>query len=393
MSSPAINTSCHCGANKYSFPVTLPLSKEFTDIHICLCNACRLQTGTPCGTFVKSPTAPFDPDLPPPPTIKVYKSSDIASRYFCKTCGSQLFFRYSLPELCSGESLGFWLASGSVELPEGEKFGIDYVGFVKETKDGGIAGWLIDQGLKITRSFKGDLSSEDIQALEATAMSLEVPQSLEGRCHCSNIKITLSRQAGKPEELPPNTWSDNTDLVIPEWTPQEKKPPVDEKNPWWIRDALEPGMGKRFLGGLCTCNSCRKVAGVEVQSWLFVPTMCIQLTIPGTEETTGWPTRGELTDLEGKWKDIIGVYQSTPGNPGVLRGFCKNCGASLFWDGLTRRNFVDLSGGLFSSRGVKEEGWVEWWTERVSYVEDGENRGPIGKLLENGLKLWKARSE
>ncbi|EPS45798.1 hypothetical protein H072_208 [Dactylellina haptotyla CBS 200.50] len=382
-----LQLNCHCGANKFSFPVTIPLDKTYTDLHLCLCSDCRLQNGTFVGSFVKAPSAPFDPESPPD-SLTIYSSSDIGARYFCSTCSTQLFFQYADLESTNSENKRFWLCTGGLELPNGGKFGIESIGFVKSTPDGGLASW--SPGEEICTTFEGKLTDEEIHALEATAMSQFNPlDTFEGRCQCSNIKLKVSRQTGKPQELPPHAWSDNTDLVIPCWTPKEDQPPIDEKNPWWIRDPQEPGMGKRFLGGLCACKSCRLIAGTEIQSWVFIPTICIEVILPGGE-TTAWPTKEQLLNDE-KFKSLIGTYKSTTGDPGVLRGFCKTCGANLFWDGLTRKNFVDISAGLFTGRGIREEAWIEWWTERVSFVEDADGRHDYGKLLEKGLKEWKGR--
>ncbi|KAF3908866.1 hypothetical protein AA313_de0201884 [Arthrobotrys entomopaga] len=382
-----LTVTCHCGRNAFSIPVTLPLNPKYKNIHICVCSDCRYQNGTLAGTFIPSPSAPFDPESTPE-TLTCYKSSAKASRYFCNTCSSQLFFRYETPEFTKDESQGFFIATGCLELPAGERFGIDSIGYVKDALDGGLASWI--SGEKITTTFDDPLTDEDIHALEAPAMSQQSDtEKLEGACHCGNIKLGISRPTGKQEELPPHTFSDNTDLVIPCWTPKEEQPPIDEKNPWWVRDAQNPGKGKRFLGGLCTCKSCRSIAGAEVQSWVFIPTVCIKVIL-SSGEVVPWPTKEQLEN-EPKYRDIIGTYKSTPGEPGVLRGFCKTCGANIFWDGLTRRNFVDISAGLFTHRGVREEGWIEWWTGRVSYVEDSLERNDIGTLLEKGLKEWKAR--
>ncbi|KAF3908751.1 hypothetical protein ABW21_db0200416 [Orbilia brochopaga] len=385
--SPSLRVACHCGANTYTFPVTLPLEKKYRDLHFCLCSDCRWQTGNLAGSFIQAPSPPFDPDGSLPNTITVYKSSSVAARYFCSTCSSQLFFRFSQPEFTKDASNGFWLASGVVDLPPGEKFGIGEIIFADSTPDGGLASLIPD--LKICRSFDDVLTPDDISAKEKETSSLKAPETLEGKCHCSSVKITLSRQTGHPRELPPNTFSDNTDLVIPNYTLADKKPPIDEKSPWWIREAQKPDSGYRFLGGLCTCNSCRTIAGGEVQSWIFTPSICVKITLP-SGETVPWPDSNAFAQDE-KYSSVIGTYKSTPGDPGVLRGFCKTCGANIFWDGLTRQNFVDLSAGLFTQRGVREEAWIEWWTERVSYVEDAEGRHDLGKRLETGLKDWKAR--
>ncbi|KAJ6255949.1 hypothetical protein Dda_9240 [Drechslerella dactyloides] len=385
--SAMLKLACHCGSNTHAFSVTLPLDKKYKDIHFCQCTTCRWATGTFAATAIQAPSPPFDPDGNPPATLTVWKSSDIGSRYFCSTCSAQLFFRYSLPELTKDANRGFYLATGVVELPPGETFGVDCVAYIDSVPDGGLASWLSD--VKLRGLLRDTLAVDDIVAREREARNLEVPQKLEGTCYCSSVKITLSRPTGRPEELPPYTFSDNTDLVIPNYTPADEQPAVDEKNPWWIREEQKPAAGKRFLGGLCACTSCRKIAGSEVQGWIFVPTVCVELTLP-SGETVPWPSRQELVE-DPTYNSIIGTYKSTPGDPGVLRGFCKTCGANIFWDGLTRRNLVDLSTGLFSQRGVREEGWIEWWTERVSFVEDAEKRHDIGKRLERGLQEWKTR--
>ncbi|EWC46660.1 hypothetical protein DRE_04147 [Drechslerella stenobrocha 248] len=378
--------SCHCGANSFSFPVVLPINKKYKSIRLCVCSDCRYQNGTLAGSFVPAPSVPFDPDSPPS-GITVYRSSDIAARYFCSTCSCQLLFRQSLPELAKDEGNGFWIATGGLQLPSGEQFEVDAVNFVDCALDGGLASWLPSQS--INKTLQANINVEDVSALEIAAKDIDNTDILEGKCHCGKVNIALSRPGQGENELPPKTWGDNTDLMVPYYTPREKQPPIVSENPWWIREEQVPGKGKRFLGGLCTCASCRTIAGVEVQSWIFVPTVCIKLKLPDGS-VTEWPSREQLVTDE-RFENVIGTYQSTAGDPGVLRGYCKTCGANIFWDGLTRQGLIDISAGIFTHRGIREEAWIEWWTERVSYVEDAEGRHCIGQCLEQGLKDWKKR--
>ncbi|EPS39628.1 hypothetical protein H072_6595 [Dactylellina haptotyla CBS 200.50] len=377
-----LKAACHCGANTFSIPTNGPLDLKHREIHICLCNVCRHQTGTLGGTWNVPHGAPFDPDSPPE-TLTKYQSSSVACRYFCNICYCKLFFRYEIPEYSSGPNRGFFIASGCVQLPAGDDFDIDSIIFVKDNIDGGCANWLAVE--EMTASFVDPLTAEDIHALEATAMNQQADTGiLEGKCHCSSVNFRISRATGKDEELP--TLGSNTGLVVPHWMSKEE-PLIDDKNPWWVREVQKPGKSNRFLGGMCACKSCRTIAGSELQGWVSIPTAYIEVVLPNGE-TVPWPTIEQLEN-DDKYKQIIETYRSTPGD--VTRGFCKKCGANIFWDGLARGNLVDISAGLLTSRGVREEGWIEWWTEWVGCIEDATGRSDIPAQLEMGLKKWKQR--
>ncbi|KAK6519061.1 hypothetical protein TWF281_003750 [Arthrobotrys megalospora] len=388
-----LEVACHCGANTYKFPVNWPVDKKFTDIRLCQCSDCRLQTGNLASWLVRAPGRPFDPESTPE-TLTAYKISTSTTRYFCRVCSSQLFHRHikagsslSSSEGDTADSDGFWIFTGCLKLPNKTQFRLGLVGFVDKTPDGGLASWLPDA--EYTDSCGIKITGEHIKRLHSSRSTSSGTEKLQGGCHCSNIRLRLSRQTGKEEERPPFTFSDNTDLVIPHWTSAEQQPPIDWENPWWIRDQLPSLEGKRFLGGHCTCVSCRTIAGTEVQSWIFVATSCIELILPDGE-VIQWPSRETLVrGLDKRLTNIMGIYQSTPGDPGVVRGFCKECGANIFWDGFTRKNLIDLSAGLFSIEGTKEREWIEWWTERVSFVEDTKGRHDIGTLMERGLREWR----
>ncbi|KAK6495111.1 hypothetical protein TWF481_003139 [Arthrobotrys musiformis] len=407
----ALRLACHCKANSYSFSAATPLDSTFTDVRICQCTDCRLQTGNLASWFVRAPHKPFNPKYVPD-TLKAYQVDTSLTHYFCRTCSSQLFRREDPPD-GDGEP-EFWIFIGCLDLPPDYRFKISHVEGIEEGSDGGLASWL--PGVRYHGKNGVTLKDDDIRGLESSEDSAgssgnaagdgeteddqlsdngeDGAGRLRGECHCSNIELRLSRLADNNEYKPPLIYSDNTDLVIPYWTPQDQQPPIDHENPWWIRKAAPNSEHKRFLGGNCTCTSCRTISGTEVQSWIFVPTNCIHIILPNGESIP-WPSRETLINgSDRRVNRIIGVYKSSPGDPGVIRGFCKKCGANIFWDGLTRRNFIDLSAGLFTINGTKQQEWIEWWTERVSYVEDtkGIAREDIGLLVETGIREWRKRS-
>jgi hypothetical protein len=80
------NGKCLCGA--VTFTATVALSDDGLHVDACHCGICRRQIGGPLMTV-----ACKDLDVPATPSLGVYQSSDWGERGFCKTCGSNLFFR------------------------------------------------------------------------------------------------------------------------------------------------------------------------------------------------------------------------------------------------------------------------------------------------------------
>lgn len=83
MSSTERTGKCLCGA--VSFKVVAE-----DDFHACHCSVCRKWTGSPMMAAVCSEAA-FEGG-----EITRYRSSPIADRAFCATCGTHLFY-YSIP--------------------------------------------------------------------------------------------------------------------------------------------------------------------------------------------------------------------------------------------------------------------------------------------------------
>ncbi|RYP15929.1 hypothetical protein DL765_005415 [Monosporascus sp. GIB2] len=91
-----------------------------------------------------------------------------------------------------------------------------------------------------------------------------------------------------------------------------------------------------------------------------------------------------------------GILKSYESTPGVLREFCPRCGATVFWHARWRPDLIDVSVGLFDApEGSRAEKWMDWWSERVSFIEEvtcgrrGESARrakALVKALEKGLR-------
>lgn len=84
MSEALHDGGCLCGAIRYRARGA-PLS-----VNVCYCTQCQRQTGSPLPSFVSYPEARVELLAGQPAT---YRSSSVAVRQFCSTCGSSLFWR------------------------------------------------------------------------------------------------------------------------------------------------------------------------------------------------------------------------------------------------------------------------------------------------------------
>lgn len=75
---------CLCGAIRYRAR-GVPSSTN-----VCYCTQCRRQSGSPLPAFATFPDERFELLAGSP---AIYRSSSIAVRQFCSTCGSALFWR------------------------------------------------------------------------------------------------------------------------------------------------------------------------------------------------------------------------------------------------------------------------------------------------------------
>jgi hypothetical protein len=98
-----VTGGCLCGAVRY-VSVTPP-SEGF----YCHCRTCQRFFGGLSGAFVRIARASlvFTKGAP-----SYYRSSDVATRGFCVTCGSPMVFVYDAP------AADYWIGIGSLDRPE-----------------------------------------------------------------------------------------------------------------------------------------------------------------------------------------------------------------------------------------------------------------------------------
>ena len=96
---PAFSGSCLCGAISYS--VEAGTGKA----NVCFCDMCKRATGSQIPSFISVPRERVEWQGTP----AVYASSDIATRGFCSTCGTQMYY-------AGNRSTTFGLAAGTTNL-------------------------------------------------------------------------------------------------------------------------------------------------------------------------------------------------------------------------------------------------------------------------------------
>ena len=86
--------SCLCGA------VTIDIPKAPDTAGACHCSMCRKWSG---GVYLGVHLKPGDATISGEDNIACYTSSDWAERCFCKTCGTNLFYRVTAPGPMHGD--------------------------------------------------------------------------------------------------------------------------------------------------------------------------------------------------------------------------------------------------------------------------------------------------
>lgn len=183
-------------------------------------------------------------------------------------------------------------------------------------------------------------------------------------CKCEGVEFWVSRPSER-SALAEKYWPQEPPLDIA----NQRLPPENEA--YYMRDDRT-----KYLAGLCSCNSCRLAAGVEITTWAFVP--AFQIT----------------QDEQGKvpWSEDFGTLKKYESSPGCYRYFCSKCGATAFYDGEGRKFIKDVAVGLVDApEGSRAESWFGWRTSRLGYRDDDIPRAEGFVLaVEKGLREWEA---
>lgn len=357
-----LEITCLCGGAKGVVDLALP-PQDGTSSNpltaLCNCDSCRHITGVL--------SVAYFPIFRPTSTtgLREYASSPRSRWYFCTTCGCHVFHALDEENGTKWElATGTVVSSGLTEenLPPLTDWTHD---FVADTKDGGATVWL--PGGAIPRP-ESSLNTID----NLMSSSLKTENVLPAACRCGTVRFDITRPDAS-SRLPTSNFPDLM-LAYHSGDPAIKNPQGEK---WWLRCG-----DTKYLAGTCACRSCRLSSGFEIQTWAFVPRSNIHFHIPPSSHSDA--TSVEALDFATLRPGILTSYESSPG---VIREFCPGCGATVFWHDKWRPDLIDVSVGLLNApEEARAEGWLDWWTDRVSFSEDAE-LGRTGMAAERAKLL------
>ena len=282
-----------------------------------------------------------------------YKTSPRVTRYFCSSCGTHCFVD-GFEDVANPE--GWRVNSGCIEEADGpgssragkkDIINVQYHGYVGDTGDGGIAGWLKSIGGRKVPAY--DQTGETKEAKE---IDVPVPKTgasdpaaakqddkLLVECHCGGVQFHILRSKTEPSE--------------------------DRR---WLQ-----ANGTKYQALFCVCRSCRLGIGQPLQPWTYVE-------------------KQDLETMDGNPMDFdkLGTLKQYESSPGIHHDFCGRCGATVFYRSVPRRerhgyDVVDISVGLLRSKaGSRAEDWLQWDLSWVSWRSDALDEELIDALLESG---------
>lgn len=249
-----------------------------------------------------------------------------------------------------------------------EKFdGVAYLRgheFIADTLDGGISGFIHTfEGKELDRWSGQPYESPQLPRhwTDERVSSVKPSPSdmIHAHCKCKGVEFWIRR----PSETSTHAESTWPDLLRP------NAPVNPENETWWLR-----ANNKKFLAGLCCCDSCRLVSGTETVQWAFIPTVDIKIDVTG----------------ETKFKRKFGTLQKYQSSNGVFRHFCGACGAIVFYESDDRPFLFDVAVGLLdAAEGARAENLLDWGTKRFSYREDAIGRArTLVEAIEEGLEEY-----
>ena len=335
-----------CACRKVTGSASIPTERLPLPFDICHCNDCRHQSGLLAASYATLPEGSTDITFEGP--IAEYRSSEMVTRSFCSHCGANVLFqdfndpRPDIPTGIFDETHDIIELRGHI--------------FVPDSKDGGLSAWVPDVPAfeRYANRSKRVHFSDNRGSTSAVTGNTE----LEAYCHCKGVQFKISRPTGASKELS-SPWPDLQKPYIS--GPPENKDDVK----WWLC-----ANDSKYLAGTCVCNSCRLASGFDIQTWAFIPKANIL------------QSNGDSLSFD------IGTLKQYKSSEGTFREFCGKCGATVFWHCDQRPHLIDVSVGLLhAGEGARSETWLEWWTDRVSFEEEAQNRELISKLSA-GLKRW-----
>ena len=341
-----------CACCQVNGSINIPSIALPLPINLCHCDSCRHSTGQLCASIASLPKE--STSLQIRGRLKGYELSAHGTRCFCEQCGAFIYDRTKDQGVVGIHTGVLDEPEGLVKLKQHEN--------VADTKDGGLSAWLPNTAMWEAQPHKSQPIRDTPKAKPNFLMIDKVKLNPNLQCHCScgGVQFYITSPCQQSAEIS-SPWPD---LLVPYHSASSENP---EDVKWWLREK-----GTKYLAGTCACNSCRLASGSDIQAWAFVPRNNIHQ--PG----------GQSLDF------TMGTLKQYSSSEGVFREFCNTCGATVFWHCDERPNLIDVSVGLLSAEcGSRAESWLSWWTERVSFEEDANNKALVSSLSA-GLKEWAA---
>lgn len=367
--SRTVKATCHCGEAVHE--ITLSSNAFPLPAWFCTCDSCRHMTG---GMYLSCAFLPssYKPSPALLGKLTAFEFSKTITQYFCKQCGAQMLV-HCLGKYNAPETAEHWDAlTGSLEQFDGV---VDVKGYeyIVNTRDGGFTDFLHSINDRALKRWPLDFDEGSELPLYWRPPKLAKPPAaidrLPAHCKCKGVSFYITR----PSQQPIPTDKPWPEALIPNYDQAQDLDDAAQES-WWLR--AKKG---KFLAGLCACDTCRLVSGMDITAWAFVP--AIDMTL----------------DSEGKvpFTTDFGTLKSYNSGPGVTRHFCSRCGATVFYDHVDRNRMqlLDVAVGLLAApEGARAESWLEWRTERVSFPEDTVGRArSLIEGLENGLRDFRER--
>ncbi|KAL1839891.1 hypothetical protein VTJ49DRAFT_1026 [Mycothermus thermophilus] len=411
-----LRAACHCGS--VDFTVTVPTSALPLPVHLCHCSICRYLHGTLSCFHADLPKG-IQPEFVPPSSLASSRTGYIhaqavSERLFCTTCGCHIGDRSLKPDPETG--MPHWCVASSIFTTHDEDtFQIRSHWYSSPATEPNLATWLPAINSRPIHFWNPPAAAASRDAAPQGEGEEEEPshrrqpgpdndenadKALLAQCLCTGVTFSI---------LPP-TKEEAADPFLSQFL--QPDPAAKESE-----STSSPSRSLKRSAGICLCRDCRLVSGAHAVAWMFVPLGRLR---PGGGTGGGVEEGREEQEQQQRGDDdkfglsqfgrTLRTYHSSPG---VTRGFCGVCGATVFYamdsperippplptsradagadaEEEKKRVLVDVAVGILRdpSGSVAAENWLVWQT-RCEGMETGRafDRG-FAEGLERGLGEW-----
>ncbi|KAF2999836.1 hypothetical protein E8E13_007150 [Curvularia kusanoi] len=141
----------------------------------------------------------------------------------------------------------------------------------------------------------------------------------------------------------------------------------------------------------CGCDSCRLQGGLDVWYWAFFNMQHLGAAQGGS----AFPkSKNELKEFIDRKDPVIGTlaYYASATRAGVLRFFCSNCSATVFFGEDKEPELLDVSVGLLDAPdGARAESFLSWSFGQMDFKEDADGGWRAGHFenVEKEAERWR----